>query len=114
MPATSTARPETFEIETLNIEAPQGNIQARQKKISSVKVRLKYSRGLFAGVPGGIMDEMQQRQDELLGDPTNPLTGDKEIVLSPEWTDNGRMIFRQPWPLPVTILAVMPDVEVGD
>lgn len=106
--------PYTFEIETLNIEAPQGNIQARQKKISSVKVRLKYSRGLFAGVPGGIMDEMQQRQDELLGDPTNPLTGDKEIVLSPEWTDNGRMIFRQPWPLPVTILAVMPDVEVGD
>ncbi len=106
--------PYTFEIETLNIEAPQGNIQARQKKISEVKVRMKYSRGLFVGTPGGIMDEAPQREAELMGDPTDPFTGDREVVLSPEWTDNGRMIFRQPWPLPVTILAVMPDVELSD
>jgi hypothetical protein len=57
---------------------------------------------------------MKQREYELIGQPTQLLTGDKHITLKPAWKSNGRMLMRQPYPLPMTILAVIPDIYPGD
>lgn len=105
--------PYAAEFETLNIEAPQGTMQAAKKKINNVTVRFKRSRGMFIGLPGGKMEEMKQREFEAMGDPTALLTGDKKIDMPGDWSTNGRVVIRQPYPLPMTILAVLPDLTVG-
>ena len=57
---------------------------------------------------------MKQREFELLSDPTDMLTGDKEIILKPAWKSQGRIFLRQPHPLPWTLLAVIPTIETAD
>jgi hypothetical protein len=103
------------DLETLDIEAPEGTtIQGKQKKISSVTVRFEKSRGLLVGANTSQLVEMKQRESEAMGEPTVLLTGDKKITLKPKWNSNGRLFLRQNNPLPMTILAVIPDIEVGD
>tara|TARA_R110000824_G_scaffold146356_3_gene315145 strand:+ start:8282 stop:11347 length:3066 start_codon:yes stop_codon:yes gene_type:complete len=103
----------TADFETLNIEAPSGTIQGRPTKISNVTVRFEKSRGLLIGPDSSNMVEMKQRENEAMSTPTALFTGDKEITLKPSWNSNGRFYMRQPYPLPVTILAVIPDIVLG-
>jgi hypothetical protein len=101
------------DIETLNIESPQGTIQGALKKIARVNVRLKKSRGLLVGPSSDKLIEWKQREFELLGQPTALLTGDAEVILKPDWNSNGRIFLRQKDPLPMHILAIMPDINLG-
>ena len=103
------------DIETLNIEAPgAGTIQDRQKKISSVTVRFSKSRGMWIGPTSTQLVEMKQREYEDMGEPTDLLTGDKQITLTPDWNSNGRLFIRQRDPLPLFVLAIIPDVSLSD
>ena len=55
---------------------------------------------------------MKQREFELLGQPTQLITGDREVVITPI----GIRVpgySRQTDPLPLTLLAVVPDVAIG-
>lgn len=101
------------DLETLNIEAPDATIQGKPIKISDVTVRFDRSRGLLVGPDTTRLQEMKQREDEDLGSPTELLTGDKNIVLKPDWNTNGRLFLRQVNPLPMTILAIIPHINVG-
>ena len=103
----------TADFETLNIEAPNGTIQGKPTKIANVIVRFENSRGLLIGPDVDNMVEMKQREHEAMSTPTALFTGDKEITLKPSWSSNGRFYMRQPYPLPTTILAVIPDIQVG-
>ncbi|MEK9753366.1 MAG: hypothetical protein VW338_09165 [Rhodospirillaceae bacterium] len=103
----------TSDLETLDVEAPQGTIQGKLKKISKVVVRFLKSRGLFIGPDSDNLVEMKQREFELMGNPTDLLTGTKEIIIKPSWNTNGRIFMRQSDPLPMTILAVVPELTVG-
>lgn len=102
------------DLETLQIEAPQGTIQGKNVKISKVTVRFERSRGLFIGTDKEDLVEMKQREDEEWGEPTRLLTGDKEITMPTSTGPVGRILMRQRYPLPLTILAVIPDIEVSD
>ena len=102
------------DVETLNVEAPDGTIQGKHTKIPKVVVRFEQSRGLLIGPDSGNLVEMKQRETEVMGEPTQLLTGDKDIILKPSWNSNGRVFLRQNNPLPMTILAIIPDIEVGD
>jgi len=101
-------------LETLNIEAPQGTIQGMPVHVSRVVIRFQRSRGLLIGPTKDTLIEMKQREFETLGTPTALLTGDKEILIESEWNSNGRVVLRQPYPLPMTILAIIPELQVGD
>jgi hypothetical protein len=102
------------DIETLDIEAPGGGtMQGTRKKTSTVTVRFDASRGLLIGPTSDDLTEMKQREDENMGDPTALLTGDKQIVLEPSWNSNGRIFLRQVNPLPMNILAIIPDLING-
>jgi len=102
------------DIVTLDVEAPEGTIQGKAKVIPAVTVRFEKSRGLFIGPDEDALVEMKQREYEKLGDPTALLTGDKKITLLSEWNTNGRVWMRQRYPLPMTVLASVPDIQVGD
>lgn len=105
----------TSDIETLNIESPgQGTLQGALKRVVGVTVRLLKSRGLWHGPKFDNMTEAKQRSSEDYDEPTQLLTGDLELTTPAEWNKNGRICFRQRDPLPMTILAVVPEIHLGE
>jgi hypothetical protein len=97
----------------LNYTTRSGTLQGRLKKVAKVVLRFEETRGGFVGPDFENLVEMKQREFELLGQPTQLITGDREVVISPDWNTGARIAIRQTDPLPLTLLAVVPDVAVG-
>ena len=96
------------------MEGPRGTIQGKSKKISQLTVRVERTRGLLVGPSFTALVEQRQRTTEVFGAPTQLLTGDFAQTLTSQWDTGGRIAIRQRYPLPMTILAVIPDVTIGD
>jgi hypothetical protein len=109
--------PYTADLETLNLElASQAGptAQGQMKKIGQVTVRVKDARGLSVGLNQGALAEVKQRSQETLGTPLQPFSGDWQISVPSEWNRDGRIFVRQSYPLPATVLDLIPEVNVGD
>lgn len=102
------------DLETLDLEVPQGTIQGRLKDITHVDVKFNESRGLFMGPTVGELTELKQREFEPYGDPVDLFSGTKRQMIGSEWNTQGRVFLRQIYPLPMEVLAVIPDVNVED
>lgn len=103
------------DLETLDINIPGAmTVQAKKAKASSVTLKMYRSRGALVGPDSSKLVEMKQREYEAMGSPTDLLTGEKQIVLKPSWNSQGRIFVRQIYPLPLTILSVIPDMYFGD
>jgi len=104
------------DIETLNPEIVfrSGSIQGKNMRVPTVTVRFKDSRGLLMGPDKDSLSEMKQRKFEKWGEPTQLLTGDNEMEVESDWSTGGRMFLRQIHPLPITITAIIPNLEIGD
>ncbi|HEY5797661.1 MAG TPA: hypothetical protein VIU82_21875 [Bosea sp. (in: a-proteobacteria)] len=109
-------------IQTLNLDLGQvaglGTVQGRSKSVSEVTLRVEMTRGIWTGPKDGDRDsdnlvEYKQRATEAWNEAIRAYTGD--IMITPEWDWNttGSMWVKQFDPLPMTILAIMPDVTVG-
>lgn len=121
----SVGLPITSDIETLDIDTPQGeSIADKKKNISRVTARVQASRGLWAGGrapsddtvdPLEGLEEAKIRQDEEYDDPVSLLTDTIQINIQPQWNSNGRVFLRQIDPIPVSILAVYPagNIPIG-
>jgi len=108
--------PYTADLETLNLELPtptSPTAQGHMKKIGQVTVRVKDARGLSVGLAQGALSEVKQRRHETLGTALQPFSGDWQLSVPSEWTRDGRIFARQSYPLPVTILDLIPQVTVG-
>ena len=105
--------PYVTELKTLRVESDP-TIQGNKKKINSVRVRFFKSRNLFIGPDKDNLFEMKQREEEDYGEPIRLLTGDKEIYLSSDWNEDGEIFIRQNEPLPMTIVAVIPEMELSE
>ena len=62
----------------------------------------------------GAQVEVKQRQSESLGSPMQPYSGDWAINIPTEWNRDGRLFVKQVYPLPVTVLDLIPEVALGD
>ncbi len=104
------------DLETLNPELVVAGqtLQGRNVRVPSLTVRLKNTRGLLVGSNALNLTEMKQRERENYGEPTHLLTGDKGLEINSDWSDGGRMFLRQIHPLPVTVTAIIPELDVGD
>lgn len=104
------------DIGTLDPEAPSGTIQGIDKRTPFATLRMKDTRGILIGQDSSEMSEIKQRENENMGEPTNLLTGDKEVEIFSDWSGGGRILIRQVYPLPITLTAVVPflDLGVGD
>jgi len=112
-----TGLPYTADLETLNLElATQAGptAQGQMKKIAQVTVRAKDARGIAVGLNQGALSEVKQRSHETLGSAIEPFSGDWQIGVPSEWNRDGRIFVRQAYPLPATILDIIPEVAVGD
>lgn len=104
------------DIETLDLDLTSMGIPNKTKKngISEVTFYVEESRGIFAGPDADNLEEYAQREDEDYNEPTDLLTGRIEIAIQPFWTDSARVFARQSDPLPISILAIIPEVEPSD
>jgi hypothetical protein len=110
--------PYSAELETLDLDVGDPTIQGKRKKVSAVTVKLENSRGIKVG---GVYEsgdytrltEVKERRAQMYGTPIGLLTGQERVILDPSWNSNGRILIRQDNPLPCTILAAIPEVDLG-
>lgn len=101
------------EVETLDLEAGDGTIQGYSRSIDKVMLRFENTRSLWVGPDASRLNELKMRTDEDLGEPIALLTGDKEVELNSGWDTKGRILMRQLDPVPFTLLAAIPTLEIG-
>jgi len=106
--------PYTCIAKTLPPTSQQNVIEARRKRLVGIGVRLHESRGLKNGYSTTNLYPLRERTSESFGTPITPLNGIKYQILEADWDENAQTYFVQDEPLPVTILAIIPDLEVGD
>lgn len=109
-------------IQTLNLDLGQvqglGTVQGRMKSVSELTLRVENTRGIFVGPydderDGRHLVEYRQRSTEAWNEAIRMYTGDIRITPAWDWNTEGSMIVKQFDPLPMTILALMPDVTLG-
>jgi hypothetical protein len=49
-----------------------------------------------------------------MGKALDAFSGDLFMNLDPKWDQYGQIFIQQDYPLPATVLAVVPDVDIGD
>lgn len=109
-------------IETLDLDLGQvnglGTVQGRQKSVANVTLRVERTRGIWVGGKDGTRDggklvEYKQRSTEAWNEAIQMYTGDLDVTPMWNWTRGANVVVKQFDPLPMTILAVMPEVVIG-
>lgn len=103
-------------IKTLPIEfqMQDGSSISRKKRIGNLSVLFKNTRGGLYGLSEEKLDEIKWRDTEAYGQPTKLFTGKKKIVLpAAGWDETQQLIIKQDAPLPMTVLAIVPEIAPG-
>lgn len=95
-----------------------GSVQGRFKSISKVVLRVEKTRGIFVGPKDEGRDsekmvEFKQRSTEAWDEAIGLYTGDIDLTPAPDWNRAGGLFIKQFDPLPMSILALMPEVTLG-
>lgn len=106
--------PFTCKAKTLPLIVPNAGIEARRKRVVAVSPRLINSRGLKMGDSYDYAYPMKERTTEIWGRPTALQDGIHHQSIGTTWSEEGFTYFLLEDPLPVTLLSIVQDVEVGD
>jgi hypothetical protein len=101
-------------LKTLRLDVGDPTVQGKRKKISALTVRTQYTRGLKMGSTWNTLVEYKMRNTQPMGSAIEPVTGDQRIIMDPSWNVEGQICIRQDYPLPATVLGVIPEIVVGD
>ncbi len=126
----------TCQLQTMRLETKQPTSQGSRKLMAAMHVRVKDARGLTAGPAWEFMTEIKERNDEPMGQPIRFQEGgglplpvlydnaptapkplwyaDRFLILNGAWDDDGVVCIQQSYPLPATVLAVIPSILDGD
>ncbi len=127
----------TVQVQTLRLDVGSqggGTIQGKRKKISAATLRVQDTQGLMVGatwntltpmLPAGYAPSNEPPPFSEGGGiqqmPVNGLYGqdtvsylDQRIIMGGGWGPDGQVCIQQSNPLPMTILAVIPEVTLGD
>jgi len=106
--------PYTSTLETMRIEAgaKDGTAQGKKKRIARITYRLYQTLGLKHGPSSSRLDIIPFRSSADDMDEAPALfTGDKEIEFPRNWDKDGHIVLVQDQPLPMTVLAIMPELN---
>ncbi len=113
----------------LDAETQTGTMQGARKNIQAVTVRMQNSRGIQVGtnqpdastqpngatVPWENMISMKERDGITPPGTAIPLiTGDRRALVPGKWAKPGQIAIQITDPLPATILAIIPEWQLGD
>lgn len=111
--------PYTSRIETLPVRGVAGQRQTGMgapKAIGDLVMRVFRTRGIWAGpsFDEGDLIEVKQRTFEEMGAPIELFTGDIQLHVLSSWEAFDGICIEQRDPLPMTILAIAPEVDMGE
>lgn len=101
----------TPELETLDLATDS---KMRKVTVTKVAFELEASRGLQVGESFDQLSEWEQRQVSDSYGEVPLFSGVAEVLISNDWNTHGRAVVRQPDPLPVTVLGLTREVELGE
>jgi hypothetical protein len=104
----------TCRAKTLPMIAPGVTIESKRKRIAGIGIRLDKSRGIKYGPSLDRLSAMRERSTEPYGHPIRLVNGMKYQLTYSQWDEEGQTYFVQTDPLPVNILSIVSDIEVGD
>lgn len=96
----------------LSVSRDDGAQLGRLARIAAVTIRVQDTRGLWAGTDESHLLEQFDRTDEAYGTPTKLATTDYKLILDSHY-DSGRIICETKDPLPASIIALIPEVDLG-
>lgn len=105
--------PYVSEMETLRIVGGDGSLFGRKAIARSVGILCRDTRSVYAGTEWTQMYEVKMRTNERYGDPIAMRTGWFDLAVNGSWTKDAHICIQQKDPLPITILSLVPNVEVG-
>lgn len=109
--------PYVSQLQTMRPEAGAGDgtAQGKTKRINKMVIRFLATVGAKAGPDVDHLDEIQFRSGSALMDAPVPLfTGDKIMEWPGGYDFDGYMIVEQDQPLPMTVVALMPQLQTQD
>lgn len=109
--------PFTSILEPMDLETKEenGTSQGKRKKIHSVVIRFLNTLGAKIGSSSGTLDIIPFRTPSDLMDSPPPLfTGDKVVPFPGGWDRHGYIRITQEQPLPMNVIAIIPQVNTYD
>lgn len=101
------------DMETLDISVTGQSIREKRKRINHVSFVLDESTALWAGPDADHLTEYRTRFDENYDMPGTVFSGVTDIRIQGTWSTTGRVFVRHSVPLPISVLGVIPEVELG-
>ncbi len=103
------------ELQTLPLAAQvdAGFAQGRAKNVNRVWLRVYKSSGVSAGPSADRLVQHKQRKADPYGTAPALVTDEIEIVLEPSWQQSGQIYVRQDNPLPLTLVSMTVEVQLG-
>lgn len=100
-----------YELETLELDTAPQNSSGLEKSVGQLTIAFEETRG---GLVGSSWEKLRpiKRQSSSGYGPLDPFTGDVEVTCDPEWGKRGHIFIRQSDPLPITVLAITPRLEI--
>lgn len=105
-------------LQTLELDTGDPTIQAKEKKIAGVALKVADALGLSIGTDPSNVVPMKDLVIGNVGSCTNELvtdlvTGDVQTIINPDWTVPGQYYITQPYPYPASVLGVIPHFTHG-
>ena len=105
----------TLQTNRINAGAADGTAQGKTKRINKMVLRFYNTLGAKAGPDENNLDELNFRTGSDLMDQPPPLfTGDKLMEWPSGYDFDGYIMVRQEQPLPMTVVAIMPQLHTFD
>lgn len=101
--------PFTCRARSLPVTQQQAVIEGKRKRTVGLGVRVERTKGLKAGRTADELYDVERG-----GEPTVMKDGLYHELVSTSWDDDSSLTFVQDKPLPVTMLSLITDIEVGD
>lgn len=113
--------PYESDAQTLDVMVMGDSVRDRQKLVTQVSLIVRASRGAWAGTKAvtegdgadDSMYEFKQRENEDYDDPVDLLTGVATIPVKSTYNQKGSVFIRQVDPLPLSILGIIPEIDVA-
>lgn len=110
--------PYTPNLQTLELDLGEPTVQGEEKKIPEVTLKVADTLGLWIGSDSSNLVAMKDLVRGNVGSATNTVvtdlvTADVRTILDPKYSVPGQYYIRQPYPLPASVLGVIPKVIVA-
>jgi hypothetical protein len=106
--------PYVCQMQTLPVEAGQPTIQGKRKSVGPMTMKVRETRGLKVGRNPLVLVPVKDSGPPMLSQFPQLVFGDEWVVLDALYDTYGQIWFQQDNPWPATIMAIIPDISVGD